>query len=494
MQTQLQGPEPSPHSGQPPPPLRIYVNRNLRMDSVRAIGFDMDYTVARYQRERLEGLAHRITLTKLLARGYPPEVAQLSYDARFVIRGLTVDKQLGNILKLDRHNHVGRVYHGRRLLTQAERRALYRREKIRFVPPRFALVDTFFSLPEMCLYADLVDHMEQHHGGVDTWKLFDDIRECLDEAHRDDSLKSVVKAHLSEFVDEDPLLARTLHKLRSSGKKLFLVTNSFWDYTRHLMAYLLDGKMTEYASWQSYFDAVVVGAAKPLFFTGKEPLRALDAQGAPTGKTVTRLERGTLYQGGNLHDFEQALGISGEEVLYVGDHIYGDILRSKKTSLWRTALVVEELEDEITTTLTHAAELLQLEALERQRQRLDGLLNLQRQALSAVEKALGDAARASPEFERLRQERDQTKGTLKALLQRAVALQDSVGHAFNANWGMVFKEDRENSRFGDQVGDYACIYTSRVSNFLNYSSYQYFRSPRDLMPHERELEPLPTPA
>ena len=42
----------------------------------------------------------------------------------------------------------------------------------------------------------------------------------------------------------------------------------------------------------------------------------------------------------------------------------------------------------------------------------------------------------------------------------------------------------ENSRFGEQVEDYACVYTSRVSNFLAYSPLQYFRSPRDHMPHE----------
>jgi hypothetical protein len=51
---------------------------------------------------------------------------------------------------------------------------------------------------------------------------------------------------------------------------------------------------------------------------------------------------------------------------------------------------------------------------------------------------------------------------------------------------MVFKEGQENSRFGEQVKDYACLYTSRVSNFIGYSAYQYFRSPRDLMSHERE--------
>ena len=35
------------------------------------------------------------------------------------------------------------------------------------------------------------------------------------------------------------------------------------------------------------------------------------------------------------------------QVLYVGDHIYGDILRSKKTLGWRTMLVVPELESEL---------------------------------------------------------------------------------------------------------------------------------------------------
>src|ERR1700722_2117352 len=115
----------------PPRSKRIYVNRNLRMDCIKAIGFDMDYTLARYRRDQLETLAHQLTLQKLVARGYPAAIASFAYDPRFVIRGLTVDKQLGNILKLDRHNHPGRVFHGRRMLSQQERRTVYRREKIR---------------------------------------------------------------------------------------------------------------------------------------------------------------------------------------------------------------------------------------------------------------------------------------------------------------------------------------------------------------------------
>ena len=68
----------------------------------------MDYTIARYNKERIEALAHKLTAAKLVERGYPDEVTELKYDPDFVIRGLTVDKQLGNLIKLDRHNHAGR--------------------------------------------------------------------------------------------------------------------------------------------------------------------------------------------------------------------------------------------------------------------------------------------------------------------------------------------------------------------------------------------------
>jgi 5'-nucleotidase len=474
----------------PPPALRIFVNRNLRMDTVAAIGFDMDYTLARYKREQLERLAHRLTVEKLVKRGYPEEILKLGYDPSFVIRGLMVDKQLGNILKIDRHSHVGRVYHGRRPLGKDERRQVYRRERIAFVPPRFALVDTLFSLPEMCLYADLIDFFSARGdpASVDSWKIFDDTRESIDEAHRDDTLKSVVKANLDGYIERDPLLARTLHKLRSSGKKLFLLTNSAFDYTDHLMKYLLDDELPEYAHWTSYFEWVVTSARKPGFFMANEPFVALDEEGKPTGKPVTALERGKVYDGGNLRDFERMTGMIGEQVLYVGDHIYGDILRSKKSSLWRTALVVEELEDEIRYSLEHAEDLQRLADLEIERRNLDELTSLQRQHLAVIEKKLGqDAARNSPEFEELRQRRDQAKRQLKAVIASIETLEARVDSSFNKTWGFVFKESGENSRFAEQVKDHACIYTSRVSNFLGYSTHQYFRAPRDLMPHEREI-------
>ena len=57
-----------------------------------------------------------------------------------------------------------------------------------------------------------------------------------------------------------------------------------------------------------------------------------------------------IYQGGCADLFEKSFGLSGEDILYVGDHIYGDIVRLKKDCKWRTALVIEELGDEIEKT------------------------------------------------------------------------------------------------------------------------------------------------
>ena len=57
---------------------RVFCNRNLRMDSIEMIGFDMDYTLALYHQDKLEKLSIRLTLQKMIeARGYPPEILDL---------------------------------------------------------------------------------------------------------------------------------------------------------------------------------------------------------------------------------------------------------------------------------------------------------------------------------------------------------------------------------------------------------------------------------
>ncbi len=64
------------------------------------------------------------------------------------------------------------------------------------------------------------------------------------------------------------------------------------------------------------------------------------------------------------------------------------------------------------------------------------------------------------------------------------SLEQRIDRAYNSHWGSHLREGNENSRFGEQVNDYADLYTSRVSNFGPYSPLRYFRAPRRPMPHE----------
>ncbi len=489
IQSLLVAPHPGVH--EVPRGRQVFVNRNLRMDRIEVVGFDMDYTLAVYHLQRLETLAFGMTLDRMIrVMGYPAGLATLQYDPEFVIRGLVVDKLHGNIFKMDRHNHVGRCYHARRPLPHDELKRLYRDEKIHLSSPRFAWIDTLFALPEACLFALVIERLEGEGLPVDYTRLYDDIREAIDTVHRDGSLKAVVQKDLARYILRDPELGPALHKLRSGGKKLFLLTNSLWDYTDAVMSFLLDGVVAEYPSWRNYFDAVITGAAKPAFFSEHRPLWLL----GPAGERVaeaTHLERGRVYEGGDLPTFERLMGIGGDRVLYVGDHIYGDILRSKKSSLWRTCMVVQEIEEELAWLERSSDPLAELSRLEGLRVRMEDELAVHRATLNGldrrIERSADGTAREALDADRRRAkaELDALRKALKEADGRIAELERGVEEGLNPYWGLTFKQGNENSRFGEQVEVYACLYTSRASNLVYYSPMQYYRSPRAVMPHER---------
>ena len=63
------------------------MNRNLKMASISAIGFDMDHTLAVYRKWPTETRAFEATRDKLVAeKGYPESIAKLQYDPQLIIR------------------------------------------------------------------------------------------------------------------------------------------------------------------------------------------------------------------------------------------------------------------------------------------------------------------------------------------------------------------------------------------------------------------------
>ncbi len=472
---------------------RVFVNRGLRLADVDWIGFDMDYTLAIYDQKEMDLLQIQATLPRLVARGYPALLLELDYDFRFPIRGLMVDKKLGNVLKMDRYKVVQKAWHGLTRLDKEQVRETYYSTKLRLLPARYHWVDTLYALAEVTMYSTIVDAMERRGLALDPTRLFTDIRESIDEAHRDGTILDAVAGDLPRYVARDPELATALHKWRSAGKRLFLLTNSRGSYTEKVMSYLLDGAMAEYPSWRHFFDVVVVAAGKPAFFQERHPMWERDAAGEARPAAL-HVERGKVFEGGNLADLERLLDTSGDRVLYVGDHIYGDILRSKKESAWRTAMIIQEMVDETRALSASRGDIARVTELEQLREQAEEELRflqsrfkeLTRQidALRAGKVGMVAAAVLDAERARVKRRLERVRGVLRQTEAEVSRLETALDLRFHRCWGSLMKEAVELSSFGSQVEEYACVYTSRVSNFGLYSPLHHFRSPRDTMPHE----------
>jgi len=447
----------------PHPGLLVHTNRNLRLSSIGAMGFDMDHTLAVYDTGNFNRLCFDLAVERLvIERGYPPEVRGVRWDADAAVRGLVVDKRLGNVLKIDAHGHLTRVRHGDRFLEKDDRRRRYPRGRIRIGNARYRVFDTLFDLPEGCLYSGIVALVENGLDlGVSWHTLYDDIRQTVDTLHADGTLKTRIIADLGRYFLKDPDLVATLERLRSGGRRLFLLTNSEADYTAAVMNHLVGGAP---GSWEDLFDLVVCFARKPGFFVARgagEPIPAGELDLMPN-------RRGRCFNGGDAFFLEKAIGHRGDEILYFGDHTYGDILRSKQSVGWRTAMIVPEVAEEADALWPLRREQRELLAVE---QLLEDLV-LERERLAAGD---GGGGRHDANLE-IR---------LGEALGRRARLQRRVRGALNPHWESVFREGRAASRFGRQVMEFSCIYTARVSNLLRYPADKFFARPLEVLPHDR---------
>lgn len=476
------------------------------MPSITAIGFDSDYTLTSYVPETFETLAHTETIEKLITKfGYPEgPLRSLDFDPSLMVRGLIIDKELGNLLKGDRHKYIKLAYHGFSPLSRDERMRTYNSSDKPLESfessTRFAMVDTLFSLAEAHLYMSLVELKDQGklEGIQKTYaELYRDSRAAVDLAHRDGSIKRKIAADPEKYIFPDPLLAETLKTLRQSGKKIFLATNSFYDFTHVVLNWVLTGKTGKDRDdeWLTYFDAVITAAGKPRFFTerkdlfevrtddfslinleGGSPMLSIAEEDLPGGAddlmastapavTSQGASKARVFQGGSWHDVHRMLGVkSGSEILYVGDHIYGDVLRSKRDQGWRTMLVIPELETEIETA-------------ERNRDLYEKLMAVQKERNHAAD--LHECA----SFNKSADEAELAVRLMALNAEHKELLEEYHGN-FHGTWGQLFKTGYQTSFYGGLMTRFSCIYSSHVSNLLWYAPNATFKSLSDRMVHD----------
>ncbi|CAN0004456.1 unnamed protein product [Lampetra planeri] len=462
---------------------RVFVNRSLAMEKIKCFGFDMDYTLAVYKSPEYEALGFELTVERLVNIGYPQELLSFEYDPSFPTRGLVFDAMFGNLLKVDAYGNILVCVHGFNFMKGPEIREQYPNKFIqRDDTERFYILNTLFNLPETYLYACLVDFFtncaryKRCETGVKDGDLymsfksmFQDVREAMDWVHMQasatGSLKSKTLENLEKYVVKEPRLPLLLSRMKEVGK-VFLATNSDYTYTNKIMKYLFDYPHgpkpgTSHRPWHSYFDLTVVDARKPLFFAEGTVLRQVDLKTGhlKIGTYTGPLQHGIVYSGGSSDMICDLLGAKGKDILYIGDHIFGDILKSKKRQGWRTFLVIPELAQELHVWTEKSALFEELQGLDI--------------FLAELYKHLDSSSNERPDI---------------SSLQKRIK---KVTHDMDMCYGMMGSLFRSGSRptlFASQVMRYADLYASSFINLLYYPFSYLFRAPHILMPHESTVE------
>jgi HAD superfamily 5'-nucleotidase-like hydrolase len=327
--------------------MAVYVNRVLNLKKIKLIGFDMDHTLVRYHTREFERLAHSQAARILCEeKSYPRELLEFEFDHRRAIVGLVIDTRNGNLLKLSRFGKVKSAYHGLQEIHYRKVKDLYANVAIELRDPVFFPLDTNFAISYGVLYSQIVELKLSNDALPDFASIARDVRYAVDKAHQDGSIKNVVRANLDRFIINDPTIPALLERYKDYGKKLMLITNSDYAYTREILDYSLTPHLKKHDSWSEVFDIVITLADKPRFFQGAYRYLRIDPESGAMFNHEGPLVNG-IYQGGGFRKLQDDLGLRGNEILYLGDHIYGDVVAIKKLCDWRTGLVLADLEDEI---------------------------------------------------------------------------------------------------------------------------------------------------
>ncbi|XP_057958916.1 uncharacterized protein LOC131151651 isoform X3 [Malania oleifera] len=323
-------------------------------------------------------------------------------------------------------------------------------------------------------------------GPLDYKGLHKAVGKALFRAHVEGQLKSEIVSRPELFVEPDPELPLALLDQKEAGKRLLLITNSDYHYTDKMMRHSFNRFLPNDMDWRDLFDMVIVSARKPEFFQMSHPMYEV-VTGEGLMRPCFKACKGGLYSGGSAQMIENSLNIHGDEILYVGDHIYTDVSQSKVHLRWRTALICRELEEEYSALICSRSHRASLIELINQKEVVGNLFNQLRLAMQRRTRGrpAQTLAATNMDDEELTESMQKLLIVMQRLDEKIAPMLEADGEHFNKRWGFLSRAGLwDKSHLMRQIEKYADIYTSRVSNFLHYTPFMYFRSQEQTLAHD----------
>ncbi|XP_054361493.1 5'-nucleotidase domain-containing protein 1 isoform X6 [Mirounga angustirostris] len=270
------------------------------------VGFDLDHTLCRYNLPESAVLIYNSFAQFLVKeKGYDKELLTVTpEDWDFCCKGLALDLEDGNFIKLADNGTVLRASHGTNMMAPE------------------ALVEEY---------------------GRKEWKHFMSDAGMACRSENCGIYFPEIKRDPGRYLHTCPdSVKKWLQQLKNAGKILLLITSSHSDYCRLLCEYILGNDFTD------LFDIVITNALKPGFFSHLPTQRPFwTLENDEEQEALPSLDKPGWYSQGNaVHLYELLKKMTGKnepKVVYFGDSMHSDIFPARHYSNWETVLILEEL-------------------------------------------------------------------------------------------------------------------------------------------------------
>lgn len=332
------------------------------------IGFDLDNTLLRYNVTNMVHLTYETLANYLVTeKGYNSKYLLKPLedkDLDFMQKGLFLDFERGNILRINADGIIQRACHGSNLLSTEEIKKIYPGQRWETTDAfcndmlstwngplsmkMRSLLD-YFDVSSSLIFARLIDTLDEEQGGpLNAYNVWPNMLDGLIEMFNRDHLK-MNRGYFFPSLRENPqkymhkCTARTITWLQELKRHriTFLITGSNVDFVYFSATYSLG------EDWKSLFDIVICYAKKPAFFIEKRPF--LDIVNNEEGNNIIEskdLKRGGIYSQGNWEGLTEFLkNVSGKQnprYVYIGDNLLQDIYVPNSYVQCDTVAVIEE--------------------------------------------------------------------------------------------------------------------------------------------------------
>ncbi|KAI5713004.1 hypothetical protein M8J75_012958 [Diaphorina citri] len=340
------------------------------LDDYDAIGFDLDNTLATYNLKNLLEMEYNCLAEYLVEeKGYKEEVLMKPFNEKstdFIQRGLIVDSQRGNLLKLDYSGKIVKVAHGLSFLTPEDIKKTYGEHLTWEVTNEFVKdflatwngplsekMRTFldyFDMPASLIFARAVEEIDKQNDGrpVESYTVYNDIVDGFNFmftpahfAENKGKFFPLIKQHPDKYYKKCSHVLEWLKELKAKNKILFVLTGSYIDFANHTATTCLGD------DWKQYFDFIGYFSKKPGFFTGvNRPFLRLNNLKEKDEILSTELKSGQCFSQGNwdglIEAMKKSLNKTDIKPLYIGDNFIQDLYTPSKYTHCDTVAVCEE--------------------------------------------------------------------------------------------------------------------------------------------------------